>query len=501
MSSRENFYAYVTALNPEVTGSCLPVCVRYPDERKSIFLVECGLFQEREYNDLNNMDFPFESSNIEFVLITHNHADHIGKLPILCKYGFSNKIYATEATTKLMPVSLGDSYQIMKDEAKWRKEKPFYDERDVKHVIENLEPCKIGEQVDIDENIKVTFFDNGHIPGAAMILVQISYPGEKDINLFFTGDYKPYNLLKTVQPMPEWVYELPINVVIESTYGDTETSEIRYNFEEDVEHIIKEGKNLFIPVLAQGRTQDILYILKQMQEIGKISEDIPIYLDGNLAHLYTMWYKSGNLDIDEDKLDFIPKNFHFVDKNSRQGVITSTKQRIVLTTSGMLDHGPAKIYLPYVITSKNWAVFLTSYCAPGTLGQRILDPKTKTISNLGEDLKIVATIYWTNQFSSHGRADESMEFLSGFKNLRLVLITHGNAEVKERFAFRIEDAGIAKRVEVLGQHTIKLSHYGFIKAMGSKIYSTIKVAKNKKKNTHKKSKKNRIFCRRSFWYC
>ena len=500
MSSRENFFAFVTALSPEVTGNCIPVGVHYPDGRKDNFLVDCGLFQERDYNDLNKMDFPFESSNIEFVLITHNHADHIGKLPILCKYGFSNKIYATKVTTKLMPIALGDSYRIMKDEAKWKKEPPFYDEEDIKHVIENLEPCEIGEQVDINENIKVTFFDNGHIPGAAMILVQISYPGEEDINLFFTGDYKPYNFLKSIQTIPEWVYELPINVVIESTYGDTETSEIRYNFEEDVELIVEEGKNLFIPVLAQGRAQDVLYLLKQMQENGKISEEIPIYLDGDLAHLYTMMYKSGNLDIDEDKLDFIPKNFHFVDKNSRQGVITSTKQKIVLTTSGMLDHGPAKIYLPYVITSKNWAVFLTSYCAPGTLGQRILDPKTKTISNLGEDLEIVATIYSTNQFSSHGKVDELMELLARFKNLKLVLVNHGNTEIKERFAFRIEEAKIAKRVEILGQHTIKLSHYGFIKAMGAKLYGTIKVTKKEKKTTHNKSKKNRIFCRRSFCY-
>lgn len=499
MGSKEKFYVYVTALHPEVTGSCLLVVVHFPNGRKIKFLVDCGLFQEQKYNDLNKVDFPFSSEDIEFVLITHNHADHVGKLPLLCKYGFHGKIFATKSTSKLLGISLSNSYQIMKDDAQWMKTKPLYSEEDVEKVFEYLVPCNIGEEIQINSSIKITYFDNGHIIGAGMILVQICYPGEQDINLFFTGDYKSYNIFKKVRPMPNWVYDLPMNVVIESTYGDTETDDIQYNFEEDVETILKQGKNLFIPVLAQGRAQEILFILKNMQEEGKINKDIPIYLDGNLSHQYTHKYRSGELEIEDDKLEFLPENFHWVDKDTRQFVITSKKQRINLTTSGMLDHGPARLYLPSVISDDKWAIFLTSYCSEGTLGRKLIDNEfeDKRVQIMGMEICIRAQVYSTSQFSSHAKANELLEFLSKFKNLKLVMVNHGETETQKKFAIRVENAKLSKRVEVLGGYTIKLAHYGFIKSMGAKLYTIVKNKQEpSKKEKSKKKKKQKIVCRR-----
>ena len=505
MGSKERHFAYITALHPEVTGSALPVSVTTSSVRKCNFLVDCGLFQEREYNYLNQNGFPFSCEKIEFVLITHNHADHVGKLPLLCKNGFYGKIFATKATAKLMKISLSNSYQIMKEEAQRWKQKPLYDEEDLERVFECIEPCEIGESIQVNQNVKVTFFDNGHIVGASMILTQLSYPGEKDINILFTGDYKPYNTFKKVKAMPAWVYELPMNVVIESTYGDTETSEIEYNFERDVEKLLKERRSLFIPVLAQGRAQEILYILKNMQEDGRIDGSIPIYLDGDLVHQYTYMYRSKLLDIDEEKLDFLPKNFRLVNKDNRVGIMMTNTQKIILTTSGMLDHGPAQLYLPTVITRKNWVIYLTSYCSEGTLGRKLMDNvDEESVMVMGMELKIKAQIFSTSQFSSHAKANELIALLSKFKNLKLVLINHGEKETKEKFASRVEDAEVAERVEILGQHTFKVASYGYMKAMGAKLYSNTKTRKNTNSKKVKKLKKvsktrterKRVACKR-----
>ena len=506
MGSKERFYAHVTALNPEVTGSCLPVDVHPVNGLKDEFVVDCGIFQEKGYSDLNDTDFPFDCQKIKFVLITHNHADHVGRLPLLFKYGFNGKVYATESTIRLMKISLENSYQIMKEEAKLRKSKLLYEIEDVERVFENVEACNINETFQITPNIRATFFDNGHIIGAAMILVQISEPEEEDIDILFTGDYKSHNMFKKVKPIPDWALELPMNVVTEATYGDTETSEIVYNFEDDIVKILSQGLSILISVLGQGRAQEILYCLYLLQKRGRISKNIHISLDGNLAHGYTHLYRSGLLEIDEEKLEFLPENFSFTTKDSRPFVMESTEQQIVLTTSGMLDHGPAQLYLPHVITNDKWAIFLTSYCSEGTLGRKLIDNDIRNgcIRCMGEELEVKAKIYSTTQFSSHAKADELIELLSKFKDLKLVMINHGQKEVKEKFAWRVENAKISKRVEILGQHTIRISHYGFVKAMGAKLYS-VKYKKVKDKQSSGRfhtgrRKEKQITCRRKSRY-
>lgn len=501
MGLRKSFYADVTALHPEVTGSCLTMRVQFPNGRKTNFIVDCGLFQEKEkgYNSLNKEDFPFRSENIEFALITHNHADHMGRLPMLIKGGFNGFIYTTESTAQLLPISLKDSYQIMKEEAKNSKTKQPYCEYDVEEVYNRLKPCKLEETVYVSPYIKVTFFDNGHLIGAAMILVQISYPGQEDINYLFTGDYKPYNIFKVVDELPWWVKEMPLNIVIESTYGDTEMKDVQFHFESDIKEVLEAKKSILISVFAQGRAQEVLYVLKKMQDDGRISKEIPIYLDGNLAHQYTRMYKSGKLEIDEGDLEFLPMNFHWTDKDNRDEVMRDCGQKIVLTTSGMLDHGPAQLYVPQIIGRENWAIYITGYCADGTFGRKLMDSQGGKITLQGEELTVRAKVFSTGEFSSHAKADELENLLRMFTDLRLVLINHGEKEVKCKFAERLENAKVAKRVEILGEHTVRTDHYGFEKIMGSKLYSVPRVVKETKADRIKKNKKGqkvKIFCRR-----
>lgn len=500
LKQRTNYY--ITSLNPEVTGSLHIVTVNYPDGRTTNFIVDCGLYQERPYNVMNYIKFPFKEENIDFVLITHNHADHMGRLPHLVKGGFRKSIYATKETSRLMEIALSDSFRIEKADAKKQKRKPMYEEVDVVNTLLHIVPCNFEEVEYVDHNIKVTFFMNGHLYGAAIILVQISYPGEEDINILFTGDYKPQNIFFAVNELPEWVRELPLTIVTESTYGYMDTTEVSYHMESDLEKAINEGKTVLVTVFAQGRAQEILYMLKDMQNRGRISKEIPIKLDGNLAKEYTKMYQYSDLIKKFDNEDFLPENFSYISKENRDKVIMSREQQIVLTTSGMADHGPAQLYLEWWVERKDVLIYIPGYTSVNTLGYKLQNPVGGVVNINRKERYMNAQVITTSECSSHAKADEIIEFLQQFKHLNLVLINHGQLNVKEQFAERVNHEVKTKKVGVLGAHTFKVSCYGYVKHMGSKIkfpdMESLKVVKAKKKEDKKNNKKQKMqFVRRS----
>lgn len=470
MGSKNRLYVDIMDVHQEVTGSCHLVIAKLPNKETIRFVVDCGLFQESKYECLN-YELPFNSDNIEFCLVTHNHIDHTGRLPFLVRKEFNGKIYATETTCKLMPLALRDNLKIMRDTAKRRNQKALYDETDVETTISFFKPMKYNETYQINENVKVTFLENGHLVGAAVILVQIMYPGYDTINLLFTGDYNNKNMFFDVAPIPKWVLELPLTVIQEATYGTMNKDEMHKCFEDNIRKHIKEEETILIPVFALGRAQEILYVLKKMQQENKLDVEIPIYLDSKLTIKYTKLYQKDGLEIKQEMRDFLPENLTLINSESRSEVIKNTEKKIILTTSGMGSYGPAQTYIPLYITSEKAFIQFTGYTAENTLGGRLKKTEKGDMVQVGGMMvKKVAEVEYTTEFSAHAKADEMIEFLKQFSNLKLILVNHGETETKENFAKRIAREVTVKGVGLLGRdYFFRVNPYGFVKSLSTKF--------------------------------
>lgn len=470
MGLKERFYVDMMAVHPGVTGSCCPMVVKYPNGETTKFIVDCGMFQEKEYAGYNQK-FPFDADKIDFCVVTHNHIDHTGRLPLLVKEGFNKKIYLTQETRILLPLALYDSYKVVKDLAKRNHVSELYSEANVSETIRNLQACSFGVTECLDEHIKVTFFKNGHLIGAAIILIQISFPGYDDINLLFTGDYNDKNIFFEIEELPSWVRELPLTVVQESTYGRMDSNEKVVCFEENVSKCIQNNGTAVCMAFSLGRFQEILHKIKQMQDQGTIGEDINIYADGNLGIKYTHLYIHAELGIKEEMKDFLPKNLTFVDKSTRDEILNSTESKIIITTSGMGTYGPAQLYIPEYITKPNALIQFTGYTAEGTMGKMLrTTAKGEKVFISGILLKKHAIVAYTTEFSAHAKADEMILFLKKFKNLKLVLVNHGEIETKLIFSERIIDEIGPKHVAVLGRdYLYRVGPYGLIRSLTTKF--------------------------------
>lgn len=468
MGKKERFYVDIMAMHPEVTGSCNLVIVKLPNRETLRVVVDCGLFQEKPHEELN-ATLPFKPELVDFCLVTHNHVDHIGRLPFMVKQGYYKKIYATTDTCTFMPLALEDTLKVLQTNAKRKNKKCIYQNVDVINMLKLLEPCEFEKTVQLNDYLKVTFFENGHLQGASLILLQISYPDLEDINLLFTGDYNKHNRFFDVSALPSWVLDLPITIVQESTYGTTDSTTVEPCFEKNILRCLSGGGSVIAPVFSLQRSQELLYELKCMQKEKKLPTDIPIYLDGRLAHRYTELYLHGNLNIKDEMRDFLPENLTFVNDSMREEVLLSKKKKIVLTTSGMGSHGPAQVYIPEYITRKKAMIHFTGYTAEGTLGRKLQNGEQGDIIEVGGMLaKKQAEVEYTTEYSSHAKADEMIEFLNQFTDLRLVLVNHGNTGVKEAFAEKVLKETDARKVGILGRdYFFRVNHYGLVKTLTS----------------------------------
>ncbi|MGN1013020.1 MAG: MBL fold metallo-hydrolase RNA specificity domain-containing protein [Clostridia bacterium] len=477
--NKADLYLDVLALHKEVTGSCILCTIRFPNREKLKFIVDCGLFQEEKYQTLN-YSFPFDPSEIDFMLVTHTHIDHIGRIPKLYKDGFKGKVYTSKLASQLMPIALNNTAEILSSsiQKNSRKKalvdssipifdtsKPLFDVDDVSNVMENVIGVEYNKKIKVNDHVDITLFKNGHTLGSSCILVTIHYNGEEPIYALFTGDYSPSNVFFDMDSIPKEVLNLPINIITESTYGDTSKKSINHIFKDLVLNSVRNKETLIITLFAFGRMQEIKYMLKQLQDENLLDKKIKIYSDGKLAHEYDDFYK---LHSDELKIkEFMPQNVIPVNGyEQRNSLLSNLDCKIILTTSGMGSYGPAQVYLPYYISKPKCSIIFGGYTAENTLGRKLQEVSDNEIFNLnGIMTKKKAKVSSTNEFSSHAKQEDLIEFMKKFSNIKSVLVNHGEEKVKEIFAKKVIEEINPKKVAILGpENYIRIGAYGVIKS-------------------------------------
>lgn len=427
-------------------------------------LVDCGLFQgRREVEEKNYEPFPYQPSEIDFVLITHAHLDHLGRLPKLIKDGFKGRILATGPTIDFARLMLEDSQKIIQKKAAQGGIFPKLGAQEIEKAMEMFEAVEYDQEIKLTEEISVCFREAGHVLGSAVIEV-IVYEKEQEKKIVFSGDLGTAGtpILKDPFRIKNADY-----VVMESTYGDRfheSREECKNKIEDVVEETITRGGVLMIPSFALERTQQLLYHFNDLVENSRIPRT-PIFVDSPLAIKLTEVYRRHTGNFDKEALSLIKsgdKIFNFPDLKftlsaEESKVINNiAPPKIIIAGSGM-SQGGRIIYheLRYLSDPRNTLLFVT-YQAQGTLGRKIFEG-AKAIKILGQNVAIRARIEYVGGYSSHADQKGLMDWLSSMteadspKKPKKVFVCHGEEDSSLGLAEKIKnDFGLAVEVPRIG---------------------------------------------------
>ena len=431
------------------------------------FLVDCGLYQGKASDILHNEDeFLFNPTEIDFMLLTHAHIDHSGRIPKLYLDGFRNQIIATKATVDLCSIMLPDSGHIQETEAEWKNKKrkrkgekplpPLYTAQDALDSLELFRPVSYDEIVAIDENIQVRFNDAGHMLGSSIIEVWITENGETK-KIVFTGDLGNNDIPLLDSPT---MIESADYLVMESTYGSRlhiRNAEKAKIFLDIVSKTIERGGTVVIPSFAVGRTQEILYEINKIKEIEGDNEEfkhkyeelmsVPVYVDSPLAISATeIFKKNANLFEEEvrkeiesgdNPLEF--PNLHFTRTAEESKELNErTEPAIIISASGMCEVGRIKHHLKHNLWNPKSTILFVGYQAPGTLGRNLVDG-AKRVKILGEEIAVEAEVEYIEGYSGHADQEWLMNFIYSFiTKPKHIFLVHGEPESEEVLKEKIE---------------------------------------------------------------
>ena len=439
-----------------VTGSCH--CLEVNGKK---ILVDCGLQQGRD--EVSNAEFPFAAGSVDYVLITHAHIDHSGRVPMLIKQGFHGQILTTRLTADLMDIMLLDSAHIQESDAEWKNRKaarsgaphvePLYTIEDAAQVREYMTTCEYGQKVKLCEGVTVEFIDAGHLLGSASILVDATEGGVTK-RLVFSGDIGNVDqpIIRDPSPVTGADY-----VVMESTYGDRNHTEV-WSYTDDLARIIDEtigrGGNVVIPSFAVGRTQELLYFIREIKDKGlvKSDPDFAVYIDSPLAKKATSIF-TGDLRgyLDEEALELVKDGTHMFTFTNLRMTETSEESKalnldptpkVIISASGMCDAGRIRHHLKHNLWRPDSTIVFVGFQGEGTLGRALLDG-AKSVKLFGEEIAVRAEIVNFQGLSSHADRDHLLAWIQNVKapKPQHVFVVHGDREVAPYFAQSIESLG------------------------------------------------------------
>lgn len=432
----------------EVTGSC-----HYLEVGETKLFVDCGM--EQGVNLYENVEPPVPYSEIDYVLVTHSHIDHVGMLPFIYARGFRGRILATAASCDLCTIMLKDSAHIQEMEAEWKNRKarragkpevpPIYEMNDAMGVLELFEPHDYGEMITLNDNLSIRFTDVGHLLGSASIEIWMQENGiEKKI--VFSGDIG--NKDKPLIRNPIYTREADY-VVMESTYGDRlhekggdHVAELARITQETLDR----GGNVVIPAFAVGRTQELLYFYRQIKSRNLIRnhDNFEVYVDSPLAVEATNVFKQNQMDCyDDDTQNLVKAGINPISFPGLKLSVTSdesvninfdTKPKVIISASGMCDAGRIRHHLKHNLWRKECTVVFAGYQAEGTIGRSLVEG-SRMVRLFGETIDVEAHIETLHDISGHADQNGLLEWAEGFKKKPLqYFIVHGGDSVCDHFA-------------------------------------------------------------------
>ncbi len=438
----------------EVTGSC-----HYLNACGKNVLIDCGMEQGPDLYE--NQELPVPASEIDYVLLTHAHIDHSGKIPLLCRQGFSGEIVTTFATSDLCSIMLRDSAHIQEFEAEWRNRKgkrsgealfePLYTMEDADAAIKLLAPCDYEQRITLCEGIEVQFHDMGHLLGSASIEIWITEDGVTK-KIVFSGDVGNANqpIIKEPQKVQEADY-----VVIESTYGDRTHGDVIPDYIGEFTRILREtfarGGNVVIPSFAVGRTQELLYFIREIKEKDLLPEfrGFEVYVDSPLAIGATnVFNKNVKSCFDEEAMALVERGINPLLFPGLKTTITSDESRminfdekpkVILSASGMCEAGRIRHHLKHNLWRPECTICFVGYQAVGTLGRKLIEG-AQSVKLFGEDITVNAKIETLRGISGHADMNGLLDWLKGFENRpERVFVVHGEDQVTDHFARLVEE--------------------------------------------------------------
>ena len=423
------------------------------------FLVDCGLYQGKRklaFEINRNFDL-FDPAEIDFVILTHAHIDHSGNLPTLVSKGFKGEIYTTFATRDLVSIMLRDSAHIQEKDVVYvnkRRAKegknlfePLYTDKDVSNVLKQIVSINYHHEFEINDDIKLTFVDAGHILGSAVSFLSIMENG-KEYKIGFSGDLGRPNL--PILKDPEKIRDVNY-FICESTYGgrthdnpkDSESQLARV-----VNRAVQRKAKVIIPAFSVGRTQELVYALHRIFTRGDAPR-IPVYVDSPLSVNATEVFRVHPECFDVETEEFLLRDkdpFGFNQLNYISEVSESKELNnydgplMIISSSGMCEAGRIQHHLKNNIEDPNNIILMVGYSAQNTLGRRIID-KEEVVKIFGEEYQLKAEVIVLNSFSAHADANELIDYVNQFDKemLKHIFLVHGEEDQQEIFKKNILD--------------------------------------------------------------